>query len=104
MTAQGQSKRYAVIDEQQSIAGRVVVGPTVVADAVTGTELSIPRKSYGNSRSEISKAVLPAEPIGDNADLVLNRLFIAEERPSFGPAKLLACETTPYGPKVKRGP
>ena len=60
MSTRSLLKRDPVIDKQEPIVVSVVA---VVADAVADVQGAILRKSEGESRCEVAKSILAAEPV-----------------------------------------
>src|SRR5499427_10575300 len=77
-------ERYAVIHEYVPILGRVRVFPAVVAEAVPRIEQTVMGKRDRDARREVADGVLPAEPVGDEADFATERLFVASKHAPSG--------------------
>src|SRR5436190_18586459 len=67
------SKRYAVIEKQR------IVFATKVSDAVTRVESAALADHERQARRDIAKAVLAAEPVGDEIHSPMKRLFVAND-------------------------
>src|SRR5687767_6114789 len=68
-------ERDAVVNEQKAIVVSVV---TVVADTVADIQQAAVRQRKRYARRQIAEEVLPAEPVDDDRNFRMHRLFIAE--------------------------
>src|SRR4051812_32209917 len=75
---------HAVVHEHVAVLGRVRVFPAVVAEAVADVEQTAVGKRDRDAGREVADAVLAAEPVGDEADLAAEGLFVAEQHAATG--------------------
>ena len=75
-----QLERDAVVHEEKAIVVAIVA---VVADAVADIQKAAVREREGHSRRKVSKEVLAAEPIHDDAHVGMQGLLIACQDSGF---------------------